>query len=32
MEREKYSEELNVAVRVVHLACSLSKGAKGFAW
>lgn len=23
MEREKYSEELNVAVRVVHMACSL---------
>lgn len=23
MEKEKYSEELNVAVRVVHMACSL---------
>lgn len=23
MDKEKYSEELNVAVRVVHMACSL---------
>ena len=28
MEKEKYSEELNVAVRVVHMACSLCQKVK----